>query len=181
MTRLRQGSPISIGWLLGSYGEIQEVQCLFLIQTPSSIPTVIYPSHTRHLSHSHSIADIWAANCHWSSKVQGSWVPSIPGLLIQRPAKDQNLFKPFYQALLKETWLHSRGNWLRLSGMPHHAFEKLFLIYVLYIITLCAGIIYIVLHKNNWLLKSDRVIGTTLVIQLFSCIIITSFSTLDRI
>ena len=33
--------------------------------------------------------------------------------------------------------------------MPHHAFEKLFFIYVLYIITLCADIVYIVLHKHN--------------------------------
>lgn len=33
--------------------------------------------------------------------------------------------------------------------MLHHAFEKLFSIYVLFIITLCEGITYIVLHKKK--------------------------------
>lgn len=170
--QLRKDSSFHVGWLLGSYREI-----LFLIGLHCQHCNISF----RMLCSLQSRHPFWHLVCPIVMGVlvtnklctQHSWITGLPRTKI--------FFKPLTLALLKETWLSSLVNLLKLSGVPHPAFGKLFFIYVLYIITLCAGIIYIVLHKNNWLLMSDRIIGTTLVIQLFLCIIITSFSTSDRI
>lgn len=140
-------------------------------------------SHTLHSSHSLFIS-VW----HWGLLIchmlSYSWscVSNIPGMLILRRAQNQDLTSNHSRyPSAKESWPGSLLNLSRLSSVPHPAFGKLFFICVLHAITLCADIIYIVLHKNNWLAMSDRVIGTTVVIQLFLCVIITGFSTPDRI